>query len=184
MAKGGKWSFLKGKYPKVPLDGEYIKKVDAILDTLAPADILGPEEADMPITIRNLSDFQLTKLYCKARDRSDELNAELKVLGLEIEAYTRCFVERFEEAGEISKDFADGVSIGIGVEPYPYVKDQQALMGWIKERGMEAVLTLNYQTMASLVKERLEGKVNEPLPAGVDVFMKDRLTCRGRSKND
>jgi hypothetical protein len=129
-----------------------------------------------------LTDQELKDRYIKVRDRLDKITAESKALDLEKEAYTKLFAERFEEAGEANKTFADGVSIGITPDPYPFVKDQEALTTWVKAKGLESMLTLNWQTLASLVKERLEGKVNEGLPDGVDVFMKDKLVCRGRSK--
>ena len=166
------------------MDATYQQQLDAVLESPAPFDALNPEDVDLGLRIKDLNDFQLNKLYVKARDRADELGAELKALGTEIEAFTREFVGRFEEAGESSKTFEDGITIGVSVEPYPSVKNQAELLGWVKEKGMEAMLTLNYQTMASLVKERLEGKVKDALPAGVEVFMKDKLTCKGRKKSD
>lgn len=178
----GKWDYLKGKYPKLPVDGDYRAKLDTILDAPAPAEVVSPGEEDLELTIRQLSDFQINKIYVGVRDQIDAHNVQLKQLNLEEEALTRLMVERFEEAGVHKVDFDNGTQIGISVEPYPYVSDQKAFMGWIKEKGLESMLTLNYQTMASLVKERLEGKVKEPLPAGVEVFMKDKLSCRGRKK--
>lgn len=171
-----KWDFLRGKFPKVPLEATYQMKIDAVLDSAVDAENLPG------IRVRDLSDQELKDRYIKVRDQLDKITAEQKALDLEKEAYTKLFAERFEEAGEASKTFADGVSIGITPDPYPYVKDQELLTAWIKAKGLESILTLNYQTMASMVKERLEGKVNEGLPDGVDVFMKDKLTCRGRSK--
>lgn len=178
----GKWDILRGKYPKLPLEGGYLDKVNAILDSPAPKDVLGPAEEDLELSIRMLSDFQLNKLYVKCRNRADELNVELTQLNLEEEAYTRAFIDRFEEAGTTKVDFENGTQIGVSVEPYPFVKDQAAMLAWIKKNGMEAMLTLNWQTMASMVKDRLSGKVKEPLPDGVEVFMKDKLSCRGRNK--
>lgn len=178
----GKWDSFRGKYPKVPLDADYYAKLAAVLDAPAPKEALGPAEADLALSVRCLSDFQVNKMYVAARDRKDKLVDELKSTELEIEALTRMFVERFEDAGESSKTFEDGVSISVTVEPYPFVADQGKLLSWVRQEGLEALLTLNYSTMASLVKERLEGKVNKPLPDGVDVYMKDKLTCRGRKK--
>ena len=191
-----KWDWLRGKFPKVPLEATYQMKIDAVLDsTTCPGiEITSGEFSgctggkDCPVCagkvrrVFELTDQELKDRYVKVRDRLDKITAESKALDLEKEAYTKLFADRFEEAGEANKTFADGVSIGITPDPYPFVKDQAALRAWVKAHDMEEMLTLNYQTLASLVKERLEGKVNEPLPDGVDVFMKDKLTCRGRSK--
>lgn len=173
-----KWDFLRDKFSKVPVEANYLQKVDAILDAEVQS---GPDEFDR-VKVRDLPDFEIKNRYVKVRDEIDELEAKIKALKTEQEAYTRLFVDRMEDEGEASKTFSDGISIGVTVEPYPFVTGPAALVEWVKDRGMESMLTLNYQTMASLVKERLEGKVNEPLPPGVDVYMKDKLTVRGRRK--
>lgn len=171
----GKWDFLRGTYSKMPLESSYVERLDAVLNA--------PAYAEGGLKVRELSDRELKDFYLHHRDELDKLNEQAKRYGLVVEACTRLFVERFEEQGESNVKFDDGVSLGHSVEPYPFVKDQSALLAWVKAHGLEAMLTLNYQTMASLVKERLEGKVNEPLPDGVDVYMKDKLSCRGR-KNE
>jgi len=133
-----------------------------------------------PIKIRELTDEQLKDVYLAARDKQDALAEESKAVGLEVEAYTRLLAERMEDRGEAAKTFLDGVTLSVTIEPYPIVKDSEALLKWVKAQDMEAMLTLNYNTMASLIKERLEGKVNEPLPDGIDVFLKTKFSCRGR----
>ena len=175
----GKWTYLKEKYPKIPVDAEYQQKVDAILDDKSEEN---PTFKRYGLSLRELPDNDFKEEYLKRRDEVDDINARLRVLNLEIEAMTRLTVSRFEEEGTSSVTYDDGVSLGHTVEPYPFVEDPVALLAWIKRKGMEAMLTLNYQTMASLVKERLEGKINEPLPDGINVYMKDKLSCRGRSK--
>lgn len=181
MAKaGGKWQFLKDKFKRMPLEATQQQLIDAVLDAPAPDSVLSPADKALGgMTVRCLSDFQLQKLYLAARDRSDILTAEASALVVEIEAYTRAFIDRFEEAGEFNKTFADGVQIGISVEPYPSVKDKPVLYQWIKDTDQSELLTLNYQTMVSIVKSKLEA--GQPLPPGVDVFLKDKLTCRNRN---
>jgi hypothetical protein len=173
----GKWSYLRDKYPKMPVDANYQQKIDAVLDDDSEENQVVKAYG---LPLRKLSDEDFKNEYLKRRDELDDLAARQKVLNLEIEAMTRLTVERFENDGTSSVTYDDGVSLGHSVEPYPFVDDQAALLAWVKRNGMEAMLTLNYQTMASLVKERLEGKVNEPLPDGVNVYMKDKLSCRGR----
>lgn len=179
-----KWDFIKDKYPKIAVDASWLEKVDAVLDSLASADVLGPEEEDLRLTVRLLSDFQLAKLYEKARAEKDELDARAKALNLELEAYTKLFADRFADAGEVSKEFDGGMSIGITPDVYVSVEDQAAMLQWVRDKGMEDILTVNYQTLAALVKERLEGKVKEALPEGVRVYIKDKLSCRGRKKGE
>lgn len=173
----GKWAYLKEKYPKIPVDAEYQQKIDAVLDDASEDN---PTFKRYGLPLRELPDNDFKEEYLKRRDELDDINARLKVLNLEIEAMTRLLVARFEDEGTSSVTYDDGVSLGVSPEPYPFVEDPAALLAWIKRKGMEDMLTLNYQTMASLVKERLEGKVNEPLPDGINVYMKDKLSCRGR----
>lgn len=173
----GKWSYLRDKYPKIPVEAEYQQKIDAVLDDKSDEN---PTFQRYGLSLRELPDEDFKNEYLKRRDELDDLAARQKVLNLEVEAMTRLMVSRFEDEGTTSVTYDDGVSLGHSVEPYPFVEDPVALLAWIKRKGMEAMLTLNYQTMASLVKERLEGKVNEPLPDGINVYMKDKLSCRGR----
>lgn len=176
----GKWDKLKGKYPKLAPDSSYAEKLDAVLDSPAPQEYLGAHDDGLGLTVRCLSDFQLARMYEDVRIRVDQLEADLKAAKLEQEALTREFTGRFEDAGEVSKEFEGGMSLGAGVEPYPVVADQQKMLKWVRDNGLESMLTFNYQTMASYVKQCIEG--GKPLPDGVDVFLKDKLTCRGRRK--
>lgn len=183
MAKG-KWDFLREKYKRMPLEATQQERIDAVLQGIAPKRFRDPLRIEClgDEKVQDLENKELKDFYVWLRKRADNLEAKLKALKLEIEAVTREFVNRMDEDGATSISFSDGVSIGCSVEPYPFVTDDAALKKWLKDNDMESMLTLNYGTMASLVKERLEGKVNEPLPDGVDVFMKDKLACRGRGK--
>lgn len=182
MSKGSKWAFLKGKYDKLPLDADYQAKVDAVLNSPAPKWALGIADSDLELSIRLLSDEQVKQLYLRTRKRSDNLAKKMAVLNLEEEAFCRLFCERFEDAGEMSKTFTDGVTIRVSSEPYPTCKDKGALDKWLEKKGLLGLKTLNFQTMQSMVKERLEGKVNEALPDGIEVYLKDKLSCGGRPK--
>lgn len=177
----GKWTKLKGKYPRLPLETDYQQKVNVVLDSQAPEFVLSPAEHSGRIyKVRELSDFQIAALYNAARGRKDELEADLKVVDLEIEAYSRLLVDRFEAAGETSKTFDGGTVLSLGDEPYPTVKDQALMMAWLKRKGLESLLTLNYQTMSSLVKNAIQE--GSELPDGVDIFIKTKVTRRGGGK--
>lgn len=172
----GKWTKLKQVYPKMPVDATYQQKVDAILDSEAPADILSPADKK-DLRVRDLSDHQIEQLYNRARDKKESLEAQVSIKGLEIEALTKLLVDRFEDAGETSKTFDDGVQLGLTDEPYPTVNDSGKLRAWVVKQKMTDLLTLNFQTMKSMVKACLAD--GQPLPDGVDVFMKTSLTRRG-----
>lgn len=172
----GKWSKLKDIYPKMPVDAGYQEKVDAILNSEAPADVLTPGDKK-GLAVRDLSDFQVEALYNRARDKKESLEALVSIKTLEIEALVRLLVDRFEASGETSKTFEDGCSLRLADEPFPTVTDSGKLRAWIIKKNMEDMLTLNFQTMKSMVKACLAD--GHPLPDGVDVFMKTSLTRTG-----
>lgn len=174
----GKWSHLKGKYPKMPIEADYQQKIDIILDSAAPACVLNPAEVKKEFRIRELSDFQIAQLYQAARNNKEALEAQVSLLNLEIEAYTRLLVTRFEDAGETSKRFDNGIQLIISDEPYPIVTSKDNLFAWLENNGMERLDLMQFSAskMSSLVKGSLaEGK---ELPGGVDIFMKTSLTRR------
>lgn len=178
----GKWTSLKGKYPKVAVDADYQAKIDAVLDSPAP----GAEQAECDLVpktrVRDLTDTQLKDLYNAARERLDELALEKAVLDLEEEAYTRLFVDRFEDEGVSNKTFADGTMLSLSDGPLPVVKDRDALLKWAEgqEGGREALLQFAAGKLSSLVKSCLEE--GTPLPPGCDVFMKTSITRPKKAK--
>jgi hypothetical protein len=133
--------------------------------------------------LRDLDNTELCEKYVKVRAQIDDLEAKLSVLEVQKAALTYLFTNRFEDDDVTSMKFANGVTLGESVEPLPNVKDREALIGWIKSTGQEDLLTLNYQTLASITKQALlEGK---PVPPGVEVYMKQKLTARGlKTKGD
>jgi hypothetical protein len=173
----GKWSGLKGSYPKAPLDGTYQEKIEAVLNSPAPLAVLGLSETAKAFTVRELSDYQLVRLFNQAKAAKEDLEEKIKILTLELTAYTQLLVERYDDQGIEKATYEDGATVGIHVEPYPVVTDSGKLLAWVRANDLEAMLSLNYQTLTSLVKDAIEnGKL---LPDGVDVYLKDKLSRRG-----
>jgi len=167
MAKGPKWIGLKGKYDKPPIDQSYKEKQDEYLNTPLEGG-LSPSQLD---------DFGVASLYYEVKLAKEAAESVARKYELKKDALARLMADRFEEDGKTSTSFVNGGSMRITPDVYPVVKNQQELLAWVKANNMEAVLTLNYQTMASMVKQRLiEGK---SLPDGIDVFLKDKLTLTG-----
>lgn len=137
---------------------------------------------DGGLPLEGWDEIDLANALDAARDekaRLEDLSAfqEMLVYGI-----TRMLVDRFEEENKTSTSFNDGSSLGISVDVYPFVKDKDALRAWIVAEQMADMLQLNFQTMTSMVKERLEN--GKDLPPGVDVFLKDKLSRRGKPKKD
>lgn len=165
----GKWTYLKGDYEKVPVDQTWLDRVN---------DILNKPKSDDPADgrLRDVPNAELAKIFTQAKAQKEILEGQLADVNLHIEAYTKLFVDRFDEDGVSKMTFDDGTTISINPEPYPTVKDREALLKWVRANGMEELLTLQYQTMAKIVKEAIEG--GQALPDGVEVFLKDKLSRR------
>lgn len=69
-----------------------------------------------------------------------------------------------------------GESLSIKDEPYTSVEDKPAFMKWLHETEQDDLLSVHYQTMNSMVKERLESGRN--VPPGLKVFIKQSITRR------
>lgn len=176
MAKVHKWAFLKGKYPTIPMDADWMSKIDMVLDTEIER---GESDDDFAskVTVRDLSDAALARRYNEVRGAKDELEAKVAVMNIEIAAYQRLFEQRFEDEGISSKLFEDGTRVTISPEPQVQIEDRAAILEWIHETGQQELLTFNSSTMAALVKNCiLEGKV---LPPGVNVNMSSRFSRTG-----
>jgi len=164
----GKYEQFRKQYPKAPIEATAFDKINAVLD--APV-------GEGAMRLRDLDNTDLCDFYVHVRKQLDDLEAQKSVLEVQKAALTYLFTNRFEEDDVTSMKFANGVTLGEAVEPLPNVKDREALIGWIKSTGQEDLLTLNYQTLASITKQALlEGK---PIPPGVEVFMKQKLNTRG-----
>lgn len=172
MAKGPKWIGLKGKYDKPPVDQSYREKQDEYLATPLE-DGLSPSQLD---------DFGVAKLYNEAKLAKAAAESVARSYELKKDALARLMADRFEEDDKTSTSFTNGGSMRITPDVFPTVSDPDKLRAWIKANGMESVLTLNFQTMTAMVKERLTG--GKSLPDGVDVYLKDKLTLTGFPKGD
>ena len=165
-----KWATFRKLYPKAPIEATAFDAMNAVLD--APA-----FQGEDTTRVRDLNNTQLKGLYVQVRQAIDELDAKLSVLNVQKNALTYLFTERFEEDDVTSMKFDDGVMLSEAPEPYPNVKDRATLIAWVKETGQEELLTLNFQTLASMCKQLLlDGK---PIPPGVDIYMKSKLSARG-----
>lgn len=172
--KPGKWAHLKDVYPKMPADLDYTDKVRAAMKT-----IIRDEDGGLPV--EGWDEIELANALDAARDRKAKAEDAASFQEMLIYGITKILVDRFEEDNKTSVSFKDGSSLGISVDVYPFVQDKTLLRAWIVEQKMEDMLQLNFQTMSSMVKERLEA--GEVLPPGVDVYLKDKLSRRGRNKN-
>ena len=72
--------------------------------------------------------------------------------------------------------FEDGASVSVQAEPVASVKDHDALREWAMGNGFERNLTLAWQTVNSLSKQRLLD--GEAPPAGVEMAVRTKTILR------
>lgn len=142
------------------------------------------ESEETPV---ELDDQLLLSIYDHARETQEECEKLQSKLNVIIEGCSQIFCERFESRDVTSQKFRDGSQLVLKDEPYPFLdtKNDPAakdkFYAWLKKQKLTSLLTLNAQTMKSMIKERLLN--GETIPPGIDVFMKTSVT-RIRAKNE
>jgi hypothetical protein len=118
----------------------------------------------------------LGELYGAAKDDKERLEAEKKAVNERLQAFTEMLVERMEAMSLSSFKDAKGRPVILDDKPQPKYVDKRAFLKWVKEAGLEELLTMHYQTMLAEVKRRLDAGL-EP-PPGVEVKLKTGVQRR------
>jgi hypothetical protein len=155
----GKWSGLRGTLPPAPLENDYQNRVNVRKTELA-----------------HLSQTEKARQYITCRDNKDRLNEEISRLNLDIEALSQMLIPQMEQDGVDMFRLDSGESLSIKDEPYSSVDNRPMFLTWIRNQNLEDLLTVNYQTMNSMVKERLTKGLQAP--PGIKVFLKQSITKR------
>lgn len=181
MAKR-KWSNLRGQVPDEPQEvSEREQTVRARVDVHRAKTM--SELADEYKTLVEEEDFA---------DRAD------KARSIEYEALERLILTQLKAVQEFSGHDTwqgDGQSFAPQYTPIPIVVDKTALIAYIREHGMEALLDLGYPKLRSLVTSRLDeittmtpgqravlppDALSQPLP-GVKIFLKTGVRWTGKT---
>ncbi len=164
----GKYSSLKGQLTKFSGEDGYQERVnrkkDSIKDQL--------RSADYPINIHSLG-----RILVEARQEKSRLEELVKEQNLIIAAMEQELVELMEGEDFSSVKLSNDVSIYIKDDVYVTVKNKEEFHNWVRETDQEDLLTVNYQTMSALVKNRLIE--SEPIPPGVSAYFKQSISVRG-----
>lgn len=166
----GKWTALKSKYPKAPIDGFYQAKIEAIKDAFEKEGV-------------TLTDLALKDRYVDLRRAKRRLEEGLAQVNAEITACEQLFLDRFESRGETKQTFEDGTTLYLRDEPSFKVGDPAAFYEWVKnvDHEQEYPLTVHPMTLAARLKDRVEA--GDSLPPGVEIgFVKTSLGARGVPK--
>lgn len=162
----GKWTKLRKELVRFVEAPDWQARID-LIKKAKPS-----KEAGQTNGIAGLNRQQLFTEYVTAKDQKDYLEEQIKGLNTRLEAITQVLVQDFEDSAEEKVTNALG-TFGLRDDPYASIKDQKAFMGWIEANELQELLTVNYQTMSGMVKKGLEN--GEPLPDGVEVFMKVKI---------
>lgn len=182
-----KWSNLKDQLPAAPVNesGEWIEKV------------FREKDARQQLTMEQLSDewAALVEEEDKAREAESERN--IKFAALE-----RRILEELEKVQEVSGQDVwrgKGRTFSPKIEPYPVVTDRAKLKAWIKEEGLDDLLTLPPATLKTLTKEAFDTEIAAMMspaqraklkpgkagsgqaPPGVTPFLKTTVNARVRA---
>lgn len=155
----GKYDAFKSKLPKFQQEPSFQEAVEAV-----------------KLQYQALSAAELAKTFSLERRRKKDFEEQLTDLNVGLEALSQLLVENFEAQGLAKLQLASGETAYQQSEPYSSIIDQSALMKWVRKEKLQALLTLQWQTINALNKERLvAGK--PPLP-GTQVFLKTSVRLR------
>lgn len=155
----GKYDALKGKLPQFQQESSFQAKVD-----------------EMKAQFVGLAATDLVREYKLARQQKQDHEEQIADLNVGLEAISQLLVDQMEAGGLMKFSLASGETCFQQTEPYSSIQDQQALLAWIKKQRLQSLLTLQWQTMNALNKERLiAGK--PPLP-GTQVFLKTSIRLK------
>lgn len=164
----GKYSHLKQTLTRFTGEPEWQERVNRKKDEIRQK----LETGDYPVNAKTIGD-----IYVRARQEKERLEDLEKAQNLIIEATNQMLVDMLEAADFSSVKLNTGVSIFIKDDVYVTVKDKAIFHDWIHKEELEDLLTVNYQTMAAMVKNKLiEG---QELPPGVATYFKQTITMRG-----
>jgi hypothetical protein len=160
----GKYSHLTPHLPKYQdPDISYQEKVNAV-----KAEILKDNPDILP--------SDLGRMFNELKTLEEQAEEQLKIIQLRKAAVEQLTVDALEKVGLTQIRLADGPSLTVQVEPYASVKDKAVFRKWVDDNNLSASLSLPWQTLNAIAKERL--LAGEPEPDGVTIFAKSKLVTR------
>ena len=164
----GKWSGLKTALPKAPIEEGFQSSVN----------LQKQEYIDKGLTRADQG-----REFCLLREKKDTHEEEIRKINVKLEALSQLLIPALESDGMDMFRLETGESLSIKDEPYASVENKPMFLNWIKSSGLEDLLTVHYQTMSAMVKERLQKGMQ--VPPGLKVFIKQSIVRRkGRQHAD
>lgn len=160
----GKWAAQEGSLPAFEQEPEYQIRVQVVKDLLV--------EIEPPILVQK---------FAEARAQKQELEAQIKDLNVSLEAYSQLLCEKLDAQGLQKIQLDGGITCYTQVEPYSSVSDRAALVDFFRKKRLFNLLSVAWQTINSMNKERLQD--GEPPLPGTSVYLKTSARVRGGSSN-
>jgi hypothetical protein len=164
----GKYSHLKKTLTRFTGVPEYQERVNNMKDEIHAQ--LAAE--DRPISVKTIGE-----IYVKARQEKERLEDLEKAQNLIIETTNQMLVDLLEGLDASSVKLRNNITISMKDDVYVTVNDKEAFYKWIHEESLEDLLTVNYQTMAAMVKNKLIEA--QPIPPGIDTYFKASIRMLG-----
>lgn len=133
-------------------------------------------KVDINAEYGNLTASFLAGLYIDYRQQKEQKEEELKEVNELIAAVSELITVVYEEEDVTSVKTSIGKSVSVQSEPVGKVVDKQAFWKWCRENDLQEQMHLAYQTMNTLMKERL--LKGEPEPEGVKAYVRDKIVLR------
>jgi len=164
----GKWSNLKSELTKFEPEPTYQEKVTTKKVEIKSA-ILACDEKIGPNSIG--------QVLINARMEKTRLETLVKEQNLVIAAMEQELIDYLEGGDLLLVRLNNGVTLSINDDIYCQVSDKEAFHQWIRKNHLEDLFSVHYQTMASMVKERLNS--DEDAPPGITPYFKQSIRVRG-----
>ncbi len=127
---------------------------------------------ELKAKLDKLSSAELANTYGSMRSEKDRIDDLDKNINMRIAAVEEAMWDKFENEGITSLKLTNGRTVRIDVAPVSKVIDKEALMHWVRDNGLQGLLSLHAGTLNSLTNERLLAK--ELPPSGVEVKARSR----------
>ncbi len=165
----GKYSSLRDGLTKLTAEPTHQDKVDMAKNEIKTKifEMLG----------RKAQPMDLGNVLIAARIEKNRLEELIKEQSLVIAAMEQDLVEFLEAADLVSVRMGNGVSLSIKDDVYSQVSDKAAFHQWVRSNHLDDLFSVHYQTMNSMVKEKLMN--GEEVPPGITPYFKQGIMVRG-----
>jgi len=153
-----------------------------LLATLSRDSFVDPSRRAVINHLQNTSFSGLSKTsdivdkYVELRKKKAVIDAKLKDVNLLLEAIGEMLIKQYEAQGIDTMRLVSGASVAVNPEPKVRVTDPDACREWAKKEGLERLLSIPWQTLNSMAKERLLS--GDPFPEGTELKTRDKIVYR------